>query len=44
MAGGIAHETTFVLNALEQTLRGRSPSGTVHHSDKDSQYMSLACT
>ena len=32
-------ETTFVLDALE-----RRPSGTVHHSDKGSQYVSLAYT
>ena len=27
-------ETTFVLDALEQALWARRPSGTVHHSDK----------
>ncbi|EIA6197609.1 IS3 family transposase, partial [Escherichia coli] len=37
-------ETTFVLDALEQTLWARRPSGTVHHSDKGSQYVSLAYT
>lgn len=37
-------ETTFVLDALEQALWVRRPSGTVHHSDKDSQYVSLAYT
>ncbi|EJI0994288.1 IS3 family transposase [Escherichia coli] len=37
-------ETTFVLNALEQALWARRPSGTVHHSDKGSQYVSLAYT
>ncbi|WP_424153908.1 IS3 family transposase [Shigella sonnei] len=35
-------ETTFVLDALEQALWARRPSGTVHHSDKGSQYVSLA--
>ena len=35
-------ETTFVLDALEQALWAPSPSGTVHHSDKGSQYVSLA--
>ncbi len=37
-------ETTFVLDALEQALWARQPSGTVHHSDKGSQYVSLAYT
>ncbi|KIH32540.1 hypothetical protein PU13_02805, partial [Escherichia coli] len=37
-------ETTFVLDALEQALGARRPSGTVHHSDKGSQYVSLAYT
>ncbi|WP_434082233.1 IS3 family transposase [Escherichia coli] len=37
-------ETTFVLDALEQALWTRRPSGTVHHSDKGSQYVSLAYT
>ncbi|EFH8031944.1 TPA: IS3 family transposase [Escherichia coli] len=37
-------ETTFVLDALEQALWARLPSGTVHHSDKGSQYVSLAYT
>ncbi len=33
-----------VLDALEQALWARRPSGTVHHSDKGSQYVSLAYT
>nr|WP_171765682.1 IS3 family transposase [Shigella boydii] len=37
-------ETTFVLDTLEQALWARRPSGTVHHSDKGSQYVSLAYT
>nr|WP_202619645.1 IS3 family transposase [Escherichia coli] len=37
-------ETTFVLDALEQALWARRPSGTVHHSDKGSQFVSLAYT
>ncbi|EIY4088377.1 IS3 family transposase [Escherichia coli] len=37
-------ETTFVLDALEQALWARRPSGTIHHSDKCSQYVSLAYT
>ncbi|EEX9685336.1 TPA: IS3 family transposase [Escherichia coli] len=37
-------ETTFVLDALELALWARRPSGTVHHSDKGSQYVSLAYT
>ncbi|MGK8825418.1 IS3 family transposase [Escherichia coli] len=37
-------ETTFVLDALEQALWARRPSGTVHHSDRGSQYVSLAYT
>ncbi|MGE2514747.1 IS3 family transposase [Escherichia coli] len=37
-------ETTFVLDALEQALWARRPSGMVHHSDKGSQYVSLAYT
>ncbi|WP_435781924.1 IS3 family transposase [Escherichia coli] len=37
-------ETTFVLDALKQALWARRPSGTVHHSDKGSQYVSLAYT
>jgi putative transposase len=48
-AGGIvgwrvssSMETTFVLDALEQALWARRPSGTIHHSDKGSQYVSLA--
>ncbi|OKT44504.1 integrase, partial [Escherichia coli] len=35
---------TFVLDALEQALWARRPSGTIHHSDKGSQYVSLAYT
>jgi putative transposase len=34
----------FVLDALEQALWVRRPSGTIHHSDKGSQYVSLAYT
>ena len=37
-------ETTFVLDELEQALWARRPSGTIHHSDKGSQYVSLAYT
>lgn len=37
-------ETTFVLDALEQALWSRRPTGTIHHSDKGSQYVSLAYT
>ncbi|EZE35058.1 transposase [Escherichia coli O91:NM str. 2009C-3745] len=37
-------ETTLVLDALEQALGARRPSGTIHHSDKGSQYVSLAYT
>ncbi|ECU2808848.1 IS3 family transposase [Salmonella enterica subsp. enterica serovar Havana] len=37
-------ETTFVLDALEQALWARRPSGTIHRSDKGSQYVSLAYT
>ncbi|WP_202632268.1 IS3 family transposase [Yokenella regensburgei] len=37
-------ETTFVLDALEQALWARRPSGTIHHSDKGSQYVSLTYT
>nr|WP_191091595.1 IS3 family transposase [Affinibrenneria salicis] len=37
-------ETRFVLDALEQALWSRRPAGTVHHSDKGSQYVSLAYT
>ncbi|EFN7460888.1 TPA: IS3 family transposase [Escherichia coli] len=37
-------ETTFVLDALEQALWARRPSGNIHHSDKGSQYVSLAYT
>lgn len=35
-------ETSFVLDALEQALWARCPGGTIHHSDKGSQYVSLA--
>ncbi|STQ29345.1 transposase for IS629 [Escherichia coli] len=44
VASLIVYETTFVLDALEQALWARRPSGTVHHSDKGSQYVSLAYT
>jgi putative transposase len=37
-------KTTFVLDALEQALWARRPSGTIHHSDKGVQYVSLAYT
>jgi putative transposase len=37
-------ETTFVLDALEQALWARRPVGTIHHSDKGTQYVSLAYT
>ena len=37
-------ETTFVLDTLEQALWARRPSDTIHHSDKGSQYVSLAYT
>ncbi|HHD2898655.1 TPA: IS3 family transposase [Klebsiella quasipneumoniae subsp. similipneumoniae] len=37
-------ETTFILDALEQALWARRPAGTIHHSDKGSQYVSLAYT
>lgn len=37
-------ETSLVLDALEQALWDRRPSGTIHHSDKGSQYVSLAYT
>ena len=37
-------ETTFVLDALEQALWARRPSGSIHHSDKGTQYVSLAYT
>ncbi len=38
----LSMETTFMLDALEQALWARRPSGTIHHSDKGSQYVSLA--
>ncbi|MXF14000.1 DDE-type integrase/transposase/recombinase, partial [Escherichia coli] len=37
-------ETTFVLDALEQALWARQPSGKIHHSDKGYLYVSLAYT
>ena len=37
-------ETTFVLDAMEQALWARRPSGTIYYSDKGSQYVSLAYT
>ncbi|WP_420543025.1 IS3 family transposase [Serratia bockelmannii] len=37
-------EARFVLDALEQALWSRRPTGTTHHSDKGSQYVSLAYT
>lgn len=37
-------ETSLVLDALEQALWARRPAGTVHHSDKGSQYVSLGYT
>lgn len=37
-------EARFVLDALEQALWSRRPTGTIHHSDKGSQYVSLAYT
>lgn len=37
-------QTTFVLDASEQALWARRPTGTIHHSDKGSQYASLAYT
>ena len=49
----IGYEVTYLpvdekgvlrLDALEQALWARRPSGTVHHSDKGSQYVSLAYT
>ncbi len=33
-----------MLDALEQALWARRPSGTIHHSDKGSRYVSLAYT
>ncbi len=33
-----------MLDALEQALWARRPSGTIHYSDKGSQYVSLAYT
>ncbi len=40
--GSSSMETSFVLDALEQALWARRPTGTIHHNDKDSQYVSLA--
>ncbi|HDK0430078.1 TPA: IS3 family transposase [Escherichia coli] len=37
-------ETTFVLDALDQAVWDRRPSGTIHHCDKGSLYVSLAYT
>ncbi len=38
-------ETSLVLDALEQALWARRPSsGVIHHSDRGSQYVSLAYT
>lgn len=37
-------ETMFVLDALEQALWARRPTDTLRHSDKDSQYVTLAYT
>jgi putative transposase len=37
-------ETTFVLDALEQALWARRPAGTLHHSDKGSQYVHPAAS
>lgn len=38
-------ESSLVLDALEQALWARKPgSGTIHHSDKGSQYVSMAYT
>lgn len=37
-------ETSLVLDALEQALWARKPTDTIHHSDKGSQYVSLAYT
>lgn len=37
-------ETIFVLDALEQALSARQPSGTIHYSDNGSRYVSMAHT
>ena len=38
-------ETRFVLDALEQAVRNRSPKGDlIHHSDRGSQYVSIRYT
>lgn len=37
-------ETSLVLNVLKQNLWSTRPSGTIHHSDKGSQYVSLTYT
>ena len=42
VAGLIVHGDDIRADALEQALWARRPSGTVHHSDKGSQYVSLA--
>lgn len=45
LAGPSLRINEFVsLYALEQALWARRPSGTIHHSDKGSQYVSLAYT
>ena len=39
--------TSFVLDALNQTIRQRTPSeadGLIHHSDRGSQYLSIKYT
>ena len=39
--------TDFVLDALEQAIYARggtTPAGLVHHSDRGTQYLSMACT
>jgi putative transposase len=40
MSTGLA--TPLVLAALEMAVRGRQPTGVVHHSDKGCQYTSIA--
>ena len=37
-------EARFVLDALEQALWARRPTGIIHHSDKGSQYVPLVYT
>ena len=41
-AGKVLAAHFKTLDALEQALWARRPSGTIHHSDKGSQYVSLA--